>query len=361
MHVLAIGGSDGGISAALRARELDPSADVTVMLADAYPNFPICGVPYYLSGDVADWRSLAHRSVTDLEGLGIELLTETLAQRIHVDLRKVTATGPEGQDRTVRYDALIVATGAVPIRPPIAGLDTLGTAHGVHLLHTMGDVFAVMDVLEHRQVIRAVIVGAGYIGLEMAEALTTRGISVTQLEQLPQLLPTLDPELGVFVAAELAAHGVDVATSTRVSSIEQEHGQLVVRAVHTNTNEDFYRLADLVLVIAGVAPDTALAASAGAPLTRRGAIKSGSDGEVAHRQGEEHRYLLAVGCVSSEGDTDDSRDTDDDDDCAEHSEVGGAEVHLSGNNGYERDQRRSCGFACCGLTAISRPGLGSNS
>ena len=82
MHLLVIGGSDGGISAALRARELDPDVEVTVVLADAYPNFSICGIPYYVAGDVTDWRDLAHRNRVDIESLGIELLTDTTVRNL---------------------------------------------------------------------------------------------------------------------------------------------------------------------------------------------------------------------------------------------------------------------------------------
>ena len=87
MHLLAIGGSDGGISAALRAREIDPGVDVTVMLADAYPNFSICGIPYHVSGDVPDWRSLAHRTIADLEG--------------HDDIHNGRPPGPRSPDRSL--------------------------------------------------------------------------------------------------------------------------------------------------------------------------------------------------------------------------------------------------------------------
>ena len=88
MHLIAIGGSDAGISAALRARELDPGAEVTVVVADAYPNFSICGIPYYISGEVPHWRNLAHRSIADLEATGMSLRLDTTARRIDVAARK---------------------------------------------------------------------------------------------------------------------------------------------------------------------------------------------------------------------------------------------------------------------------------
>ena len=275
-RLLCIGGSDGGISAALRARELDASAEVTVMLADAYPNFSICGIPYYISGDIADWHDLAHRSRADLEALGIGLLTDTTARRIDAAAHEVTATDASGREQTVGYDRLVVATGAVPARPPIAGLDRFGPGDGVHLLHTMGDAHAVMDSLTARQPERAVIVGAGYIGLEMAEALHTRGLAVTVLEALPHVLPTLDGPLGDLVAGELAAHDVEVHAATTVTAITSDGRALTVYAAPTGGDPNAAPLelhADMILVVTGVTPDTALARAAGLALTQKGAIE----------------------------------------------------------------------------------------
>ena len=147
MHVVMIGGSDAGISAALRARELDPAADLTVVLEDAYPNFSICGIPYYVSGEVGHWRNLAHRTIADLEAAGMRLRTDTTGRRIDVPGRKVLVSTAGGGEELLSYDKLVIGTGAVPVRPPITGLSgpgALGPGDGVHLLHSMGDTFAVM-------------------------------------------------------------------------------------------------------------------------------------------------------------------------------------------------------------------------
>ena len=278
MHLLLIGGSDAGISAALRARELDPSADVTVVLADAYPNFSICGIPYYLSGEVTRWRNLAHRSIAGLEAAGMGLRLDTTARRIDVAARKLLVTSADGAEETLAYDKLIIGTGAVPVRPAITGLGgpgALGPGDGVHLLHSMGDTFEVMRTLENAAPATAVIVGAGYIGLEMADALVTRGLSVIQMEQLPEVLPTVDPALGALVHAELAGHGVEVLTGTTVRHITRAPasaaGRLQVEAANADGTA-VTRTADMVLVVVGVRPDTTLAAEAGATLGARGAI-----------------------------------------------------------------------------------------
>jgi NADPH-dependent 2,4-dienoyl-CoA reductase/sulfur reductase-like enzyme len=278
MHVVMIGGSDAGISAALRARELDPAADVTVVLEDAYPNFSICGIPYYVSGEVAHWRNLAHRTAADLEAAGMRLRTGTTARRIDVPGRKLLVTTPGGGEEVLGYDKLVIGTGAVPVRPPITGLSgpgALGPAEGVHLLHSMGDTFAVMRTLEETAPASVIIVGAGYVGLEMADALTIRGLHVTQIEQLAEVLPTVDPQLGALVHAELASHGVEVLTGTAVRAISTAppgaSGRLQVQATAADDTA-MTRQADMVLVVVGVRPETTLAAEAGAALGVKGAI-----------------------------------------------------------------------------------------
>jgi NADPH-dependent 2,4-dienoyl-CoA reductase/sulfur reductase-like enzyme len=274
MRLVAIGGSDAGITAALRARELDPDGEATVIVADSYPNFSICGIPYYVSGEVTDWHSLAHRTLTDLQATGMTLRLDTRALGIDAEHHRIHVTTPTGDD-TLDYDALVVGTGATPITPPIHGLGDLGARDGVHLLHSMGDTFALMDTLGRDEVKRAVIVGGGYIGLEMAEALAARDLSVTQVEQLPEVLPTVDPDLGALIHDELERHGVTVACGTRVEAVEvapsRSDGRLDVLA--TGPAGDPLRLpADVVLIVVGVRPDSGLASSAGAQLGVKRAI-----------------------------------------------------------------------------------------
>jgi NADPH-dependent 2,4-dienoyl-CoA reductase/sulfur reductase-like enzyme len=263
MRLLVIGGSDAGIAAALRARELDPTAEATVVVADAFPNFSICGLPYYLSGDVPDWRDLAHRTTSDLEQAGLQLLLDHTAQAIDPAAKRVTVTSQHGGQWQLGYDRLVIGTGAVPVRPPIDGLDLAG----VHVLHTMGDTFALHQALTAgaRSV---VIVGGGYIGLEMAEAFCARGLEVTVVEQAPAVMPTVDLELGRLLGEELRRHDVQVVNDVTVKAIHNDAGGLTVAG-----QPDFAATAELVLVVVGVRPDTELAVAAGVETGVRGALQ----------------------------------------------------------------------------------------
>ncbi|MCW2540941.1 MAG: CoA-disulfide reductase [Frankiales bacterium] len=275
MHLVAVGGSDAGISAALRARELDPSVEVTVVVADAYPNFSICGIPYYISGEVGHWSNLAHRTHADLEATGMRLRLDTLVTGIDPAAKRLTLREKDGRQHLLDYDELVVGTGAVPVRPPIEGLDDLGPQDGVHLLHSMGDTFALTDSLERIQPQTALIVGAGYVGLEMAEGLTMRGIAVTQVEMLPEVLPTVDVELGALVHTELERHGVAVHTLSTVTRItraaDASAGRLRVDGIGPDDAALSWNV-DLVLVVVGVNPDTDLLVNAGAKTGARGAV-----------------------------------------------------------------------------------------
>lgn len=275
MRLVAIGGSDAGISAALRARELDLKSEVSVLVADEYPNFSICGIPYHVSGEVPDWRSLAHRTAADLDATGMHLHLGTTAERIDADAHEVHMRDSLGTGSVIGYDALMIGTGALPVRPPIEGMDHLGPADHVHVIHSLGDTFGLLHSLTNSNARTVLIIGAGYLGVEMAEALAVRGLSVTQVEQLAEVLPTVDSELGRLVASELRAHGVDVVTETAVRRIRRmdpsDAAQLRVDGSSTD-GTPFQREADVVLIFAGVRPDVSLAAAAGVELGIRGAI-----------------------------------------------------------------------------------------
>jgi len=260
--LVVIGGSDAGISAALRARELDPGCEVDLLVADRWPNFSICGLPYLIGGEVATVGSLAHRTADQIAQTGTRVHLQHTATAIDPDRRVATTRTPEGDEREFAYDALVIGTGAVPQRPPIAGLDL----DGVHLLHTVDDALAVIDRLDTTAATRAVIVGAGYIGLEMAESLRRRDLTVTLVERLPEVMPTVDPQIGARVRAELMSNGVGVHTSTTVDGIAAGPDGLVV------TTSAAEIPADLVLVVTGVRPDVALGARLGLATGAGGAL-----------------------------------------------------------------------------------------
>jgi NADPH-dependent 2,4-dienoyl-CoA reductase/sulfur reductase-like enzyme len=263
-RLLIIGGSDAGISAALRIKEIDSTAEVTVAAADAFPNFSICGLPFYLSGEVADWRTLAHRTTREIESHGIQLLLNHRAEQIEAQAKVVRMTGPNGDLKRVLYDKLLIATGAESAKPPIQGLDL----PGVFFLRWMDDSFAVKQFLDQHNPRRAVIVGGGYIGLEMADALTHRGLAVTLMEFAPEVLTTLDPELGRHIRSELQSKGVRVVTGQAVKRLAREPDALVVHCASGETER-----ADMVLVAAGAKPATDLAQTAGMGLGAGKAIQ----------------------------------------------------------------------------------------
>jgi NADPH-dependent 2,4-dienoyl-CoA reductase/sulfur reductase-like enzyme len=261
--MLIIGGSDAGISAALRIRELDARAQVTVVAANAYPNFSICGLPFFLSGEVGDWRSLAHRSAGEIEKHGIRLLLDHRVEAVRPELKQVRIVPAGGQALQVAYDKLLIATGAESARPPIEGLDE----SGVFFLRWMADSFAVKSYMDRQKPRTAVIIGGGYIGLEMADALTYKGIAVTLMEFAPEVLTTLDPDLGRLIRDELSSKGVRVVTGQMVRSVVRQQAGITVRSASGETVT-----ADMVLVAAGAKPATRLAQTAGIALGAGGAI-----------------------------------------------------------------------------------------
>ena len=263
-QLLIIGGSDAGISAALKAKELAPQTQVTVMLSDAFPNYSICGLPFFLSGEVSDWKNLAHRTQNDITQLGIKLLVNHTATNIDSSEKIVTAVDIQGQEQQIDFQKLVIATGATSRKPKILGLD----CPGVYFLRWMGDSFAVHQHLIQYQPKSALIVGGGYIGMEMADALTLRGLKVTVVEHSPTVLKTVTASLGQMVSEELQRHGVTVVNGVSIQTISLKDKQLVV----TGSNE-FETTADLVLVAVGATPTTELAQSAGIELGVAGAIK----------------------------------------------------------------------------------------
>lgn len=260
MRVRIIGGSDAGISAALAAQATNPDAEISVFLADDFPNFSICGLPFFLSGETPDWRSLAHRTQFD----GIEIRRSQPVKQVEPRRKTILVEVRPGTVEALAYDKLIVGTGAVPLRPPIDGLDLTG----VFELHTMEDSFRVKEYIDRAGARSAIIIGAGYIGVEMADALSHRGMRVTIVDRISVVFPTVDAEFGSIIESKLRERAVEVRTNTEIAAIESSAAGLTVTA-----KDGWRSSADLVLLVVGVKPASDLAREAGVPLGPRGAIR----------------------------------------------------------------------------------------
>ena len=261
MKHIIIGGSDAGISAALRIKELAPDHSVTVLLSDAYPNYSICGIPFYLSREVKQWSDLAHRKKADLEAAGIQVRISHRVTRIDTQQQMAFC-----QAQAFAYDQLLIGTGASSVRPPIAGINQ----EGVFTLRWIDEMLAIDAYIEQHSVRTVLIVGGGYIGVELADALTLRGLRVTLAEYAPTVLQTLDAELGEMVQQRMEERGVSVRIQTKVEAIESVSG---TRQLHVFGTPFLSQTADLVLVVAGAQPNTELAQALGLAIGTKGAIR----------------------------------------------------------------------------------------
>lgn len=259
MHVLIIGGSDAGISAGLRIQELDSSVEVSIILRDKYPNFSICGLPFLISGETNSADQLAHRSLADLESAGLTIIAET--NITSVDAANRCAIAETG--KRFNYDKLILATGAISRLPDIIGRDL----PGVFSLRWMGDALRMQSYLEQRKPSHGVIIGGGYIGLEMADGLHQRGIKLAIIEHNPALLRTVHPSLAEPLQHCLAERGIDIHTGTSVSGIRVAGEGLIVELSNGTV-----LATELVLMAVGAVPANQLAASAGVSLGCGGAM-----------------------------------------------------------------------------------------
>lgn len=274
MKLVIVGGVAGGASAAARARRLDEHAEIVLLERGPDVSFANCGLPYYLGGEIADRAKLL---VTPLERLrqryklDARPLSEVTAidtEQYEVEIRNL-ATGTITRER---FDKLILSPGAAPRMPGIPGQDL----PGVHSLRSLQDADRIMARLQ-AGVKHAAIIGGGFIGLEMAECLTHRGVDVTLIERNPQVLMALDPEIARPVADELAAHGVTVLTQRKVTGIHTQNDLLHVVMEGGERVE-----ASLVVIGIGVAPETDLAQKAGLALGQSGGIRVDANMRTSH-------------------------------------------------------------------------------
>ena len=282
MRIVIVGGVAGGMSAAARARRLFEHAEIVVLEQGAYVSFANCGLPYHLSGEIAERDALLlHTPESLAASLNLDVRTGHRVTGIDRHSQKVTIAA--GEDTySLPYDALVLSPGAVAVRPPIEGLDH----PAVHTLRTIPDVDALRERIEELldtrgetgQAPRAVI-GAGFIGLEAVEALTSRGLKVHLVELADHVLPPMDTELAPLLADELAAHGVDLrlgVSAQAVTSLD-ESVECPTGAVTVTLSDGAVIAADLVIVNVGVRPASALAHDADLDLGPTGAIRVDAD------------------------------------------------------------------------------------
>jgi len=281
-RLVVIGGDAGGMAAAAQARRQQPYMEIVALERGRWTSYSACGIPYLVAGDVADPAELVARTPEDFRDqhrIDVRMGHEAVA--IDLDARKVEVRD-HTRDRTLTlgFDVLHVATGASPIRPDLPGIDR----PEVHGVQTLDDGVHLLDHARKGRCDRVVIVGGGYIGLEMAEAFVRRGSQVTLVEGEDQVMRTLDPDMAAPVASALRGVGVDLRLGVRVEGFEE--GVVATSAGPIP--------ADLVVLGLGVTPNSQLAADAGVRTGVRGAIR------VDRRQRTSVEGVFAAGdCAES--------------------------------------------------------------
>ncbi|MPQ98734.1 flavoprotein oxidoreductase [Modestobacter sp. I12A-02628] len=278
-RLVVIGGDAAGMSAAAQARRLRSVDELDVVVLEQGPDvsFSACGIPYWVGDTVGSREELIARTPAEFAAGDIEVRTGTRATEVDLDAGVVVTGGGE----RLGWDRLVVATGGRPSRPPVPGLD----APGVHGVHRLADGARIRGVLDGGAR-RAVVLGGGYIGLEMAEQLQGRGLEVTVVlaDDLP--MQSLDPDMGLRVCEHLGSMGIDVHPGEAAREIELD-GAGTARAVRTDAGS---YACDLVVLGLGMGPEVALADAAGLQLGVTGAI----DVDATQRS-RSHRQVSAAG------------------------------------------------------------------
>ncbi|MDQ0937471.1 FAD-dependent oxidoreductase [Streptomyces turgidiscabies] len=266
-RLVVIGGDAAGMSAASQARRLKGPGELEIVAFERgnFTSYSACGIPYWVSGDVPDRDRLIARSAEEHRDRDIDLRMRTEVMEIDVPGGRVRVRALEtGAESWTSYDKLVIATGARPIRPALPGVD----APGVHGVQTLDDGQALLDTLATTEGRRAVVVGAGYIGVEMAEALIKRGYEVTVVNRGAEPMSTLDPDMGRLVHEAMEGLGITMVNDAEVTKLlTGDDGR--VRAVAT---EDAEYPADVVVLGIGVRPETTLARAAGLPVGDHGGL-----------------------------------------------------------------------------------------
>jgi NADPH-dependent 2,4-dienoyl-CoA reductase/sulfur reductase-like enzyme/rhodanese-related sulfurtransferase len=266
IRLLIIGGVAGGATAAARARRIDENAEIIVFEKGEYVSFANCGLPYYVGGEIADRGGLlvsTPKHFKDRFRIDVRPMCEVIEiGRAEKEIKVLNRN--TGETYTERYDKLILSPGAAPVRPslPGIGLDT------VYTIRNIPDADRIKKYVDTKQPAAAVVVGGGFIGLEMAENLARRGVEVTIVEMLDQVMAPLDFEMAALLHEHLIAKGVSLRLKESVKSFREESGRTVVETSGGGIP------CDMVILAIGVKPDVALAANAGLEIGERGGIKT---------------------------------------------------------------------------------------
>ncbi|MFF6912110.1 FAD-dependent oxidoreductase [Streptomyces sp. NPDC012466] len=279
-RLVVIGGDAAGMSAASQARRLKGPGELEIVAFERghFTSYSACGIPYWVGGDVTGRDQLIARTPEEHRARDIDLRLRTEVTELDLDGRRVRARDAgSGEEYWTSYDQLVIATGARPIRPDMPGVD----AAGVHGVQTLDDGQALLDTLEHTRGRRAVVVGAGYIGVEMAEALIKRGYEVTVVNRGSEPMSTLDPDMGRLVHEAMEGLGITMVNDAEVTKILTDDGgtSLLERSreleggrVRAVVTQDREFPADVVVLGIGVRPETTLARAAGLPLGPHGGL-----------------------------------------------------------------------------------------
>ncbi|MBW5484933.1 FAD-dependent oxidoreductase [Streptomyces bambusae] len=267
-RLVVVGGDAAGMAAASQARRLKGPAELEIVAFERshFTSYSACGIPYWIGGVVPDRDDLIARTPEEHRARGIDLRTRTEVVELDPAGGRVRARDLEsGAESWTGFDQLVLATGARPVRPPLPGID----APGVHGVQTLDDGQQLLETLEKTPGRRAVVVGAGYIGVEMAEALVGRDYEVTVLHRGEQPMATLDPDMGGLVHRAMNGMGIRTVAGAEVTAIlTDDEGR--ARAVATAQGEEYP--ADVVVLGIGVEPRTELARAAGLPLGESGGL-----------------------------------------------------------------------------------------
>ncbi len=265
-RIVIIGGVAGGMSAATRARRMNEHASITVLEKTGHISFANCGLPYFISGAIRDEQALFLTTPEQgAERFRIDARVRHEVTRIDREQHRVEGVNhATGETFALPYDKLILAPGASPIIPNLPGID----ADNVFVLRNVEDAQRLNAYLAAEKPARAVVVGAGFIGLEMVEALHSRGLRVTVIEKAPHALPPLDDEMSGWVEQELQRNGVALRMGQGLSALNSTNGR--VSAVQTDRGDRIET--DLVVLAMGVRPLAKLAQTAGGVVGATGGI-----------------------------------------------------------------------------------------